>query len=56
MPNQKVLFKFGSAAEYAALEAKQNNALYFLLDTNELYRGETPFGQAHVYIGTRQAE
>ena len=55
MPKQKVLFKFGTAAQYAALENKLDNALYFLLDTNELYRGEVPFGQAHVFTGNRQA-
>ena len=55
MPNPKVLFKFGTAAQYAALENKLDNALYFLLDTNELYRGTVPFGQAHVYTGSRAA-
>lgn len=53
MAKQKVLFKFGTAAQYAELESKQDNALYFLLDTNELYRGSIPFGQPHVYTGTR---
>lgn len=52
--NNKVLFKFGTAASYAALATKQDNALYFLLDTNELYRGTTPFGQPHIYTGLRQ--
>lgn len=51
---QKVLFKFGTAASYAALETKQDSALYFLLDTNELYRGTIPFGQPHIYTGLRQ--
>jgi len=56
MPNPKVLFKFGTAAQYAALDNKLDNALYFLLDTNELYRGTIPFGQAHVYTGTRPVD
>lgn len=49
----KVLFKFGTAAQYAALETKQENALYFLLDTNELYRGTVPIAKQHVYVGNR---
>lgn len=55
MPNAKVLFKFGTAAQYAALETKLDNALYFLLDTNELYRGTVPIARNHVYLGTRAA-
>lgn len=51
MPNPKVLFKFGTRAEYDALETKQNNALYYLLDTNELYRGTVPFNKPHIYKG-----
>lgn len=51
--NKKVLFKFGTRAEYNAIPSDQilNNALYFLLDTNELYRGSTPIGQSHYYEG-----
>ena len=49
----KVLFKFGTKAQYLALETKQSNALYFLLDTGELYRGEVAFGQEHIYSGDR---
>lgn len=49
----KVLFKFGTKAQYLALASKQENALYFLLDTGELYRGEVPFGQEHIYAGAR---
>lgn len=56
MPNAKVLFKFGTAAQYAALETKLDNALYFLLDTNELYRGSIPFGKPHVYTGIREQD
>ena len=32
----KVLFFTATAAQYAALEAKDENALYFLTDTGEL--------------------
>lgn len=49
----KVLFKFGTKAQYLALENKQENALYFLLDSGELYRGTVPFGQEHIYSGNR---
>lgn len=51
--NKKVLFKFGTRAEYNQIPSGQilNNALYFLLDTNELYRGSTPIGQSHYYEG-----
>ena len=48
---QKVVFKFGTRAEYDALQTKQGNCLYFLLDTNELYRGDIPFSTPHVYRG-----
>ena len=51
MPNAKVLFKFGTRAEYDALATKESNALYFLLDTNELYRGTIPFNKPHIYKG-----
>lgn len=52
--NNKVLFKFGSQANYKALSAQEieNNALYFLTDTGELYRGSVPIGQAKYYAGT----
>lgn len=54
--NNKVLFKFGTRAEYDALSTKLSNALYFLTDTGELYRGMVPIGQAHIYTGTRQTD
>ena len=49
-----VLFKFGSRSEYEHLlqnHTIQDNALYFLLDTNELYRGAIPIAQVHYYEG-----
>lgn len=51
--NAKVIFKFGTKAQYQALTTKLDNALYFLTDTGELYRGSVPFGRAHVYQGLR---
>ena len=51
----KVLFRFGSRAEYDALVEKESNSLYFLLDTNELYRGEIPIGVNHFYQGVARA-
>lgn len=54
--NAKVIFKFGTRAQYDSLASKLENALYFLTDTGELYRGTVPFGQAHVYSGARLAE
>lgn len=37
----RVLFKVGTRADYIALEEKASNALYFLVDTGELYKGST---------------
>jgi hypothetical protein len=37
----RVLFKVGARADYVALEEKASNALYFLVDTGELYKGST---------------
>lgn len=34
-----VVFKFGLRAQYDALQAKDSNALYFLTDSHELYKG-----------------
>ena len=51
----QVLFKFGTQQQYQALETKQSNALYFLTDTGELFRGELPIARAHIYSGIRTA-
>lgn len=48
----KVFFRYGTRADYDALETKDAKSLYFLLDTNELYRGDVPVGVAHFYEGT----
>lgn len=52
----KVLFRFGSSAEYRNLVEKDPNSLYFLLDTNELYRGDVPIGVSHYYSGSAYEE
>lgn len=39
----KVLFFTATAAQYAALESKNENAIYFIYDTGEIYKGSTPF-------------
>lgn len=39
-----VIFKFGTRAQYDALATKDSNALYWLIDTHELYRGDVLFG------------
>ena len=40
----KVLFFTATAAEFAALETKNDAALYFITDTGEFYKGNTRFG------------
>lgn len=50
----QVLFKYGTRAQYNALAEKQSNALYFLTDTNELYRGDVGICQPHLYSGSMQ--
>ncbi len=39
----KVLFFTATAAQYAALGTKNENAIYFISDTGEIYKGSTPF-------------
>jgi len=39
----QVLFYAVSAAQYAAITTKDPSALYFLTDTNRLYKGDVPF-------------
>ena len=36
----KVLFKYGTQAQYDELEVKDTNALYFITDANRIYKGE----------------
>lgn len=47
----KVFFRYGTRAAYDALVTKDSKSLYFLLDTNELYRGDIPIGISHYYEG-----
>lgn len=51
MARNKVLFRFGSRSEYDSLQEYDSNSLYFLLDTNELYRGSTVVGKSHFRSG-----
>lgn len=45
-----VIFKYGTRAQYESIKANAlENALYFLTDTGELYRGAVPIAQNHVY-------
>ncbi len=39
----KVLFYTATVAQFAALQSKDENALYFLTDTGEFYKGATRF-------------
>ena len=41
----RVQFWAGTRAEFAAIEVKQSNWLYFITDENLLYRGGQPFAQ-----------
>ncbi len=41
----RVQFWAGTRAEFAAIEVKQSNWLYFITDENLLYRGSQPFAQ-----------
>ena len=39
-----VLFKAGTKAQFQAIDAKSENTLYWLTDTQELYKGDVLFG------------
>lgn len=54
----KVIFNYGTKAQYSALTASQilDNGLYFLVDTGELYRGTVAICQSHFYEGTLATE
>lgn len=41
---QNVLFKVGTKAQFRALSIKNVNTLYWLTDTQELYKGDVLFG------------
>lgn len=54
--NNQVIFKYGTKSQYLAMPQEQiySNALYFLVDTGELYRGSVPICQNHLYQVIRQ--
>lgn len=52
MANQ-VVFKYGTRSQYDGLETKATNALYFLTDTGEIYRGDVNLARGSHYEGTR---
>jgi hypothetical protein len=43
--SQNVIFKIGTSSQYSALATKNENTLYWLSDTQELYKGEVLFGK-----------
>ena len=53
MAKLPVVFKYGTRAEYDALEAKSSEALYFLTDTGEIYRGTVNLARGNYHEGTR---
>lgn len=53
MAKLPVVFKYGTRAEYDALAEKSNEALYFLTDTGEIYRGNVNLARGNHYEGTR---
>ena len=53
MAKLPVVFKYGTRAEYDALETKSSEALYFLTDTGEIYRGTVNLARGNYHEGTR---
>ena len=53
MAKLPVVFKYGTRAEYDALETKSSEALYFLTDTGEIYRGTVNLARGNHYEGVR---
>lgn len=48
---QQVVFKYGTRAQYDALATKAENALYFLTDTGEIYRGNVNLARGSHFEG-----
>lgn len=48
----KVVFKYGTQAEYEALETKNPDALYFITDSNRIYKGSDKVASADVKLVT----
>ena len=42
-------------ADYKALQTKDNESLYFIEETGEIYRGEVPFTQACEFYSASKA-
>lgn len=53
MAANQVVFKYGTRAQYDALVTKAENALYFLTDTGEIYRGAVPLARGSHYEGIK---
>lgn len=51
-----VVFKIGTRAQYNALQEKNPNALYFLTDTKEIYRGADGLAQNSYYEDIKTIE
>lgn len=48
-----VVFKYGTREQYDNLSEKNSNALYFLTDTGEIYRGDVNLARGSHYEGVR---
>lgn len=51
-----VVFKYGTRAQYDALQEKSTNALYFLTDTGEIYRGDVGLARGSHFEGVFDPE
>lgn len=51
-----VVFKYGTRAQYDALQEKATNALYFLTDTGEIYRGDVGLARGSHFEGVFDPE
>lgn len=49
MADNKVVFKYGSRADYDSIATKNPETLYFLLDTGEIYRGDVNLARGKHY-------
>lgn len=52
----QVLYRFGTQDQYDALKSKDVNTLYFISDTQRIYKGETLHGSADIITGTAVPE
>lgn len=49
MADKKVVFKYGSRADYDAIGTKNDETLYFLTDSGEIFRGDKSLTRSHYY-------